>query len=154
MKTSDFVDAIRLRHDLRSDYMVAKLLDVAPNYVSQWRRGRNTMGDDTCMKVAELLELRPEYVLACVAAERAKSESVREAWERAAAALAACLALAVGLAVPSPAPAAGGPAGGAVHIMSTVRRGLRTRQARGIQAVRLAADVVRRVIRSADRGGA
>lgn len=154
MNTNDFLDAIRLRHGLRSDYMVAKLLDVPTQSVSQWRGGRKTLGDDACMKVAELLELRPEYVLACVAAERARSEAVREAWERAAAALAACLALAVGLAVPSPAPAAGGPASGAVHIMSTVRRRLRARQAGGIQAVRLAADVVRRIVRSADRGGA
>jgi hypothetical protein len=47
------------------------------------------------IRVAELLELDPGYVLACMAAERAQRPVVREAWERLAASL-AVLVMAVG----------------------------------------------------------
>jgi DNA-binding transcriptional regulator YdaS (Cro superfamily) len=141
MKTNDFLDAIRARHALGSDYMVAKLMGVDSNYVSNWRSGRNTMGEDACMKVAELLEIRPGYVLACVAAERSKNDAVRAAWESVAASLAACVVAACGLAAPSPAAAWPGPAVGAVHIMSNRRRRER-RQGWPIQGLRAVADVL------------
>jgi DNA-binding transcriptional regulator YdaS (Cro superfamily) len=123
MNTVDFLDGIRVKHGLRSDYMVAKLLGVSTQNVSHWRSGSRTMGPDACLKVAELLSIKPEFVLASVAAERAQGPEERSAWERAAAALAACLVAAVGLVTPPPAEAAAPAAGQCILCKS--RRGRR-----------------------------
>lgn len=92
MDTKDLLDAIRLRHNLRSDYMVAKLLDVSTQNVSNWRAGRSGMSDDVALRAAALLELDPGYVLVSVAAERAKPGAVRKALATAAAVLASAAA--------------------------------------------------------------
>lgn len=123
MNTVDFLDAIRLEHGLSSDYMVAKVMQTTVQNVSNWRSGCRTMGPGACLKVAELLNMKPEFVLASVAAERAKEPEERSAWERAAAALAACLVAAVGLVTPPPAEAAAPEAGHCILCKS--RRGRR-----------------------------
>jgi transcriptional regulator with XRE-family HTH domain len=89
METVDFLDAVKLRHNLPSDYALAKRLGLSTQGVSNLRTGKRVMGEDTALRVAELLELRPEYVLACAAAERAQVPGVRSAWLRVAQSLAA-----------------------------------------------------------------
>jgi hypothetical protein len=94
MNTVDFLDLVKRRHNVPSDYALAKLLGVRHQTVSMYRTADSTLGDQTALRVAELLELRPEYVLACVAAERAQVPGVRSAWLRAAQTLAAGVAVA------------------------------------------------------------
>lgn len=79
--TREFLDAVRARHGLKSDYQLAKLLGVSHTRVSNWRTGRNTFDDETALQVAALLMENPAYVLASVSAERARVEGVREVWE-------------------------------------------------------------------------
>lgn len=43
---------------------------------------RAWLGEDTALTVAELLDLNPGYVLACMEAERTHSEAARAAWTK------------------------------------------------------------------------
>lgn len=90
MKTSkDFVREIRARYGKKgilSDYALAKLLGVTSSTMSLHKSGGvKSFGDETGERIAELLDLDPAYVLACLAAERAKRPDVRATWQRVAA---------------------------------------------------------------------
>src|SRR5258708_29549327 len=88
MKTTvQFLDAVRARYGLTSDYQLAKLLGLKQQAISHYRKGR-TWGAETAVKVAELLKLPAVYVLACMAAERAGTVETRNAWSKAARVLA------------------------------------------------------------------
>ncbi len=80
--TIEFLDALKARHSLASDYKAAKFLGVTVSGVSLWRRGKATFDDATAIKVGKLLDLDAGYVLACVHAERAKRTEERQARER------------------------------------------------------------------------
>lgn len=115
MRTNEYLDAVRERLNLGSDYRLAKVLGVRTQAVSNYRHGRSGMADDVAVKVAELLQLDPARVLADMAAERSSSEEVRAIWSRVAATL-SIAALAVFASVPGDAKAAnlkGFQAGGA-----------------------------------------
>lgn len=80
--TIEFLDAVRAKLGGVSDYRAAIALGVTRATVSSWRQSKTKIGEDKAPRVAELLELPPEYVLACVAAERAKRTELRVIWER------------------------------------------------------------------------
>lgn len=81
MKTTlEFIAAVKAKHGIESDYAAAKLLGVTRTTLSHYRNGKGLLGDDAALKVAELLEIEPGYVLACIAAERSKNERVKAAW--------------------------------------------------------------------------
>ena len=85
--TVDFIDAIKARLSLPSDYAVAKVLEIKPQSIYSYRAKREFFGAVTAIKAAGILDLPPGYILACVAAEREKRPQVRRAWEKAAKAL-------------------------------------------------------------------
>jgi hypothetical protein len=78
--TCDFLDAIKARHGVPSDYALAKTLGVTHQMVSGYRAGRVFLGDSTAIKVAELLELDAAVILAAVHCERAKKPDEKAAW--------------------------------------------------------------------------
>lgn len=63
-----------------TDYRVAKQLEVTTQSVSKWRTGKAGFDDTTAIRVADLLDMEREYVLACVHFERAKASNVRDTW--------------------------------------------------------------------------
>jgi hypothetical protein len=79
MKTVDFLDAVKTRHDLPSDYALAAFMEVSKQKISSYRSG-HTLGDDVAVKVAELLDMAPGYVLACVHAERSTDATLAKVW--------------------------------------------------------------------------
>lgn len=87
--TNGFLDAVKLLKNIESDYGLSKIMEVKPQAVSKWRHGGGFFDDAVCERVANLLNLPTGYVLACVHAERAKTDSLRLAWQQAALALAA-----------------------------------------------------------------
>jgi predicted transcriptional regulator len=138
MKTAEYLDAVRARLKLSSDYALAKALQITPQAVSNYRV-RKTFGDDVAIRVADVLGIPRGKVLADMAAERAHSDEARKAWKEAArtieraarAAVGALVALVITaaamLSVPSSSEAATNQAvnavqRGALCIMSTVRR--------------------------------
>lgn len=78
--TLHFLDAVKARHSLPSDYALAPLLRITRSEVSRLRNGKNYLGDSTAIRVAELLAIDSGIVIAAVHAERAKSDQERTAW--------------------------------------------------------------------------
>lgn len=77
---AEFLDLIRARYGLPSDYAVAKMLGIDPPLIYRWRGGKGGMSDATAARVAALLDLDPGYVLARLYAERAADDAGREVW--------------------------------------------------------------------------
>ncbi len=127
MRTNEYLDAVRERLNLSSDYKLAKVLKVHQTTISNYRHGRSAIADDVAVRVAELLQLDPARVLADMAAERSSSDQVRAIWSRVAATLSVA-ALAISASVPGDAKAANlkgfqaGGGGDAAHIIRTALR--------------------------------
>lgn len=109
MKASEWIDRLKKTKGWESDYRVAKELGVGRATVSKYRTASSTLDDDVAVKVAEALGERAEIILLDQAAERTRSEPVKEAITRALKRLGGAVAggaFAIGLALPAPAPAA------------------------------------------------
>ncbi|WP_076887767.1 DUF3693 domain-containing protein [Burkholderia pseudomallei] len=84
MKTTvEYLDAIKVRLDLPSDYAVAKALGLTRAAVSKQRLGHSVFDDTTALRVAEILGVNPMEVISAANAERARDEETRRLWERA-----------------------------------------------------------------------
>jgi DNA-binding transcriptional regulator YdaS (Cro superfamily) len=85
MKTTEYIAAIKARHNVTSDYAVSKLLGVSRTSVSEWQKGKGAFGTLTCFKVAELLGDQPAAVIADIELERAEQlqkEDDADAWRK------------------------------------------------------------------------
>lgn len=99
--TADFIDELKLKLELPSDGMLAKKLGIHRQYMSQYRTGKTTFSDEKALLVADLLEIDPAYVIACVHAEREKNQTIKTIWERIATNAQAMAAVLVLLVVPA-----------------------------------------------------
>jgi len=123
--TTELLDQVKAKHGLPSDGKLSALLGLTRAQVSRYRNKGDAFGEDVALKVADLLDLDPGYVLACAAFERAKSEGARSAWRHVADVskrfgAAAALLLLVGVPALTPAPAEAAQAkasGGGMYIM-------------------------------------
>lgn len=80
MKAAEWIDRVKSARDLESDYKVAKALGITRSAVSHYRIGtRQTLDEDTALKVAEALGVDPAGIIIDQVAERSKSETVRTA---------------------------------------------------------------------------
>lgn len=124
MNTStQYLDAVKAKTGAASDYQLAKILSVSQQAVSKWRTKKDFLGDETAIKVAELLEIDSGIVIAAVHAERAKSESERNAWRSMFEKLGGVAAgLVIGLVAVSPSPADAGEKGKSVYYVKCRRR--------------------------------
>ena len=98
--TPELLDEIKKQFKF-SDYRIGKALGASPQVVSNWRHGRNAMGPEYAVKVAELIDWPEAYVLACVEAERETNPDVLKVWRAIADAFprsAAAVALTIGAA--------------------------------------------------------
>ena len=113
MKTTDYLDAIKSRYGLASDYALARFWGCAKQNIYRFRKNGDTFNDATALKVAEWLEIDPAQVIADMHAERAEkagNPALVKAWQRIARSVAASVLLAFSVALiatPSPASAAG-----------------------------------------------
>lgn len=80
MKTLEFLDAVKKKHGITSDYALAKVLDVPQSSVSSYRNGRRIIDDDMCLVVAQELGIQPITVIAAANAERAKTPEQKARW--------------------------------------------------------------------------
>ncbi|MEX4004887.1 hypothetical protein AB4Y38_39210 [Paraburkholderia sp. EG285A] len=84
MKTTvEYLDAVKSRLNLPSDYAAAKALNVTRAAVSKYRLGHASFDDTTSLRVAEILEIQPFEVIAAANVERARDEETRSLWESA-----------------------------------------------------------------------
>lgn len=79
--TADFLNELKAKHGLKSNYALAKFLDQTDTAVARWAHGKGTFSDETALKISELLNYDPAYVMACMAAERSKDAKVKKTWE-------------------------------------------------------------------------
>ncbi len=55
--TVQFLDAVRVRHGLTSDYQLAKFLRARQQTISRYRNGQSMMDEAMCLKIAAALSL-------------------------------------------------------------------------------------------------
>jgi transcriptional regulator with XRE-family HTH domain len=132
MKTcAQYLDDVKRRLDLPSDYALQQSLGISKSAISLLRNGKTFFDDATALRIANILDIDPLEVVAAANAERARNSDVRHMWENvwgkaagamATTAFAACI---VGLAA-APSPAQSAPLeldnGARVWIMSNRRR--------------------------------
>lgn len=80
MKTPEYLELVKRKLSLPSDYALAKTLGVTRGAVSSLQAGKTAMSDETAVKVAEFLGLPAGRILIDVHMERSKAPEVRAAW--------------------------------------------------------------------------
>jgi plasmid maintenance system antidote protein VapI len=80
--TTELLDAVKTRYAIPSDNALAPRLGITRSMVSRYRNKGEAFGDETALRVAELLDLDPGYVLAVMHSERASNEAARTAWAK------------------------------------------------------------------------
>lgn len=81
MKTTiEFLDAVKVKLGIASDYALAKQLGFPLSTVSNYRTGRRALDDDAALVIATALECHPLQVIAAANAERAKTDEQRQRW--------------------------------------------------------------------------
>lgn len=81
MKTTvDYLDAIKRKQGLPSDYALAKALGITRESVSGLRKGASGMGIETALKAGEILGIDGHTIYAAGQIERAKKPEVRDFW--------------------------------------------------------------------------
>jgi len=78
--TLDFLDAVKAKHGINSDYALAPVLGVTRSAVSKYRNKLDYLSDKKALLVASLLEINSGIVLAAVHAEKSKNEQEKAAW--------------------------------------------------------------------------
>ena len=105
MKTTiETLEQIRLANGKCTDYRLAKLLKITPNYISMMRYHGRKMTEEQRIRAAELLHEDPELHLIYRSIERAKNTGAKKTWLSTLSkvnASAAALVLAIGLYIPS-----------------------------------------------------
>lgn len=121
--TQQYLDAVKAKHGAASDYALSKVLGVSHQQITNYRRKGYGLGNETAIKVAELLEIDPGIVIAAVHAERAKSEAERNAWRSMFEKLGGVAAgLVIGLSAVSPSPAQAVEQANSVYYVKSRRR--------------------------------
>lgn len=80
--TADLIDQVKARYGLRSDGAVARLLGITTASISKHRQLKCSFDDATSLRIASLLQVEPQFVLAVARAQGAKRPDVRAVWER------------------------------------------------------------------------
>lgn len=78
--TVEFLDAVKEKLGIESDYALAKRLGLSLSSVSSYRTGRRFFDDDAALIIATALGIHPFQVIASVNAERAKTPEMRARW--------------------------------------------------------------------------
>lgn len=82
MKSAKYLDALKQKHGLKNDSELAELLGVAQNSVSQWRNGKRFMDNETCLQLAQLLDMdNPLPIIMAADMDRAERAGQHSLWE-------------------------------------------------------------------------
>jgi len=80
MKTPEYLELVKRKLSLPSDYALAKALGVSRSAISLLQAGKTAMSDETAVRAAEILAMPAGRVLIDVHMERSKAPEVRAAW--------------------------------------------------------------------------
>ncbi len=82
--TAEWLDAVKSRHNIPSDYALAKRLGVTHNAISNYRNGVSSMDPYIAAQLAKLLNLDPLKAIATAEmerSERAGNPDRKDFWE-------------------------------------------------------------------------
>lgn len=80
MNTLEYLQAVKKKLGIESDYALAMRLGITRSAVSHFQRGKGIFGDDVALAVAQILDLNPLVVIAQANAERAATPEMRDRW--------------------------------------------------------------------------
>lgn len=80
MTTIEYLDAVKTRYGLASDYALAKKLGWPQTTISGYRARRRFFDDEAALTVAQVLDIEPICVIAAANAERAKTPEQKARW--------------------------------------------------------------------------
>jgi len=81
MKSYDLIQAVKTKLDLASDNQAANEIGISRSNVCDHKKGRaKTLSDAQCLKVAAILGLPPESVIADQRSEAAREPEVKQFW--------------------------------------------------------------------------
>lgn len=79
--TEQYLDEVKDRLELPSDYAIAKALGVTRAAISSYRTGRSMPDDLVCARIADALCIEPMEVIAAINYQRSKTDDARRLWE-------------------------------------------------------------------------
>lgn len=114
MEIEKLLDECKEKLEVKSDYALAKKLEIHAGLISDYRSGKREPDEYACLKFAEVLGLDGEMLIVHFAARKAKNPKVREYLQKhyerlggmAAAIMMAFVTLIVTMGYPAPAQAA------------------------------------------------
>lgn len=81
--TADYIDALRVKLNVDSDFKAMNALGVKHRQqVSEWRKLHSAFGEDLCYKVADTLEIDRAEVVLAMKVQQATNDEARKLWER------------------------------------------------------------------------
>lgn len=80
MNTIEYLQAVKTRLDITSDYALAARLGITRSAVSKLQQGGVSFSDDVALTIADILNVHPLQVIAAANAERAKTPEQRARW--------------------------------------------------------------------------
>jgi hypothetical protein len=80
MNTPEYLDAVRKKLGLPSDYALQKPLGLSKSQLSRYRTGLDSFSDAVALQIAEILDIPPAKVLLDCHIERSKVPAVKAAW--------------------------------------------------------------------------
>ena len=78
--TTDYLDDVKGKLNLSSDYALAKALKTGTSRIYNYRAGRSSFDDLLAFRIAEILEIDPKEVIAVANLERSKRPQDKAAW--------------------------------------------------------------------------
>lgn len=79
-KVIELLEAIKAKNDVKTDYALAKLLDLPTQRISDYLKGTRTPDEYACLQIATALGKTLDEVTAAIRMEAEKDEKRRNAW--------------------------------------------------------------------------
>ena len=93
-KTQYYILKLKEKYNIKSDYAVAKLLKIRTSSMTNYKNGRS-MSNSVAIKTAELLNIKPELIVAELEADRATTKEEKALWQSIASRVAVLIILAL-----------------------------------------------------------
>ena len=82
MKSAEFLDALKEKYGIKTDYRLGRILKISPSRISMYRSSKREFDEDTCKLVAIELDETVEFLFAEIRAVRATRTKHEAAWRR------------------------------------------------------------------------
>lgn len=81
MKTQEYLEKIKARLNIKSDYALSKSLGVTRQTISRYQKGYGQFDDAIAIRAAKLLGINPGVVILDMHRDRAQSIELKNAWQ-------------------------------------------------------------------------